>query len=283
MGEYSNIVLFATYWNEIEWIEASLAQIDKINPKEIIICDGCFDPKYPPYSTDGTREIIESFVASRNNAKLISPIRESRLNHLKMWFQRLPHEQSNIITMPKLKIASKHYLLMNVYRLNQASTFNYMIRESKHFKKNTWFMTYDCDQFYSDQMIDEFNQIGNDHQHNIYVGKEYTFFNQFNQYSQIYEKRDYNNMPHRVTDDIRFIPTRNPARVHNGSYAVCSTFDEKKKNVGIIYHYRIRSKEREEMTYQVGDRKPPEKERTETQEYKGEHPNIIKKFFNIEK
>lgn len=57
-----NIVLFATYWNEIEWIRASLAQIDAINPTELIICDGCFDPLWPNYSTDGTREIIENML-----------------------------------------------------------------------------------------------------------------------------------------------------------------------------------------------------------------------------
>ena len=39
-----NLVVFATYWNEIEWIRPSLAQIDRIDPMEIIICDGCFDP-----------------------------------------------------------------------------------------------------------------------------------------------------------------------------------------------------------------------------------------------
>ena len=48
----NNIILMATYWNEAEFVKASLEQIDKIDPIEVIICDGCFDPKQPLNSTD---------------------------------------------------------------------------------------------------------------------------------------------------------------------------------------------------------------------------------------
>ena len=68
----NNIVLFATYWNEIEWIKSSLDQILKIDPIEIIICDGNFDPTTPNYSTDGTREIIEKFVKDNSERARIN-------------------------------------------------------------------------------------------------------------------------------------------------------------------------------------------------------------------
>ncbi|MFC1797873.1 hypothetical protein ACFLY2_01640 [Patescibacteria group bacterium] len=71
----TNIIIFATYWNEIDWIESSLEQIEKINPIEVIICDGCFDDTKENKSTDGTREIIEKWVSERDNARMISAIR----------------------------------------------------------------------------------------------------------------------------------------------------------------------------------------------------------------
>lgn len=57
-----NITLLVTYWNEKEWVDVSLKQIKKINPKKIIICDGCFDSRKLNKSTDGTREIVQDFI-----------------------------------------------------------------------------------------------------------------------------------------------------------------------------------------------------------------------------
>lgn len=273
----NNIIVFATYWNEIEWIEASLAQIDKIDPVEAIICDGCFDPKYPNHSDDGTRQVIEKYVAGRKNVKLISPLRLSRLQHYILWFSLLPHERSNIITFAKLRTAITFHRI-NLYRLNQAATFNNMIQVSDCFKPGLWFMTCDCDQFYSDAMLESFKCVNEGQPFSMLTAKEYTFFEDFFHYTENYETRDYNNLPHRIYSDTRFIPTRHPTRVVNGRYKIYTDF-EKKKDVGIYYHYRLRSPERMKAGYSLGDRKPPEPHRMETIPYKGEHPSIINKFF----
>lgn len=273
----NNIILFATYWNEIEWIKASLAQIDKINPVEAIICDGCFDPKRPNHSTDGTRKIIEAYVAEKDNAKMVSALRLSRLQHYLFWFRPLPHEKSGFFTTAKLRIARRFHR-WDLYRLNQMATFNYMIHLSQRFKPGLWFMTYDCDQFYSDATLATFKCVNRESPFNVLTGKEYTFFGDFGHYTDDHEKRDYNNMPHRIFSDTRFIPTRHPARVVNGRYRIYTEF-EKKKYVGIVYHYHVKSSDRLNAGYSLGNRKPPDPSRTKTQAYHGEHPAIIKEFF----
>lgn len=274
----NNVILLATYWNEIEWIEASLAQIDKIDPREVIICDGCFDPQYPNQSTDGTREIIKTYAAARDNTRMISALRLSRLQHYFSWFKPLPHESSRFFTLAKLRTA-KGFHRWNLYRLNQMATFNHMIRLSRHFRPNLWFMTNDCDQFYSDAMLEAFGGLlDEDTPYNMLTGKEYTFFEDFDHYTAGYEKRDYNNMPHRIFRDTRFIPTRHPARVVNRRYRIYTEF-EAKRYVGITYHYHIKSPERLKAGYSLGDREPPETSRTETKPYHGKHPIIIQEFF----
>jgi plasmid maintenance system killer protein len=268
--------LFATYWNEIEWIQASLAQIDKIDPDEIIICDGCFDPRVPNRSTDGTREIIQKYIASKSNARMISALRLSKISHAFQWLKRLPHEQGHL-TLQKLR-GLKSIWVNDNYRLNQAATFNFMISISDHFKPGSWMMTYDCDQFYSDDMLKEFTQLSK-HSANILIGKELTFFESFNQFTDDYERRDYNNMPHRIFKDTRFIPTRHISRVYNGKYTNCSDFETEKRYTGNMYHYHVKSPDRIKAGYDLGDRKPPESQRTVTKLFEGEHPSIIREFF----
>ena len=271
------MILFATYWNEIDWINCSLAQIAKVDPKEIIICDGCFDPSVENRSTDGTREIIEKFVSERENASLISAVRLNKFQHMFNWLQRLPHEKSRL-SIPKLR-GLKSQLVNNVYRLNQAATFNQMIKMSQYFKSGDWMMTYDCDQFYSDEMLEHFSKLDDSLTMNILVGKELTFFGSFDSFTDQYEKRDYNNMPHRIFSDTRFIPTRHISRVHKGKYVNCSDFESRKMYCGNMFHYHVKSPSRIAAGYQLGDRKPPEKERTITSQFEGKHPSLIKKFF----
>ncbi|HET6278764.1 MAG TPA: hypothetical protein VFG08_08275 [Candidatus Polarisedimenticolia bacterium] len=273
----NNLILFATYWNEIEWIHASLAQIDRIDPMEIIICDGCFDPKRPNGSTDGTRDIVARFVARRSHARMIPAVRLSRAGHYREWFRPLPHETSGPITLAKLR-AARTFHRMHLYRLNQMATFNLMIRLSERFRPGAWFMTSDADQFYGDETLRAFCQVNEEGPFSVLTSKEYTFFERFDRFTDSYESRDYNNMPHRVFDDTRFIPTRHPARVVGGRYRIYSEF-ETKRYAGPSYHYHLRSQERMTSGYALGDRRPPAESRIRTRPFSGEHPAIIREHF----
>lgn len=274
----NNIILFATYWNEIDWIKPSLEQIDKIKPVEIIICDGCFDPTVPNYSTDGTREIIEKFVAKRNNARLISPIRVNRLQGLFWLF--IAHN----------KLPKKHYFYLSrfvfsllasrksMYKVNQALTFNKMISLSKYWEPGKWFMNYDCDQFYSDEMIERIKKYCNkENDLGLLIGDELTFFENFERYTTEYEKRKFNNMPHRIYKNTWIIPTRGIVRefvLFYKYYIKCV----KSKHIGHYFHYKFKkSKSRFEDGYKLGNRKKPDISKYKFENLKIKHPEIVQK------
>lgn len=274
----SPIIVFATYWNEIKFIHASLEQLDAINPVEAIICDGCFDPSRPNRSDDGTREVIEAFVAQRPHMRMIQALRLSPIQHLFHWFRRLPHETTTCFSWAKLRMLPT-VVRCDLYRLNQMATFNHMLTISNVITPGRWFMTYDSDQFYEDSMIDLFRRIETQRRANIITANELTFFGDFYNYTPDYEKRDYNNMPHRIFSDTRFIPTRHPARIHTGRFLNCSDFEPDKMSGGFVYHYHLRGTQRELAGYDLGDRRPPDPTRTRTRRYEGRHPSIIQRRF----
>jgi hypothetical protein len=279
----NNLIVFATYWNEIDWVETSLSQIALMDPIEVIICDGCFDEKYPPYSTDGTREIILDFVNKYQKARIISPVRMNRIKHFINWLRPLPHENKIFTLFAKIELLKK-IINNNIYRLNQAATFNYMIEISKYFKVGNWVMTYDCDQFYSDIMIEKFRNI-NYLKDNIKIltGKEYTFFKDLYNYTDNYEQRDYNNFPHKITDTFRYIPTRLPVIAKNFRYYVYSSIlsPDNKCFLGTYYHYKFKNIDRINLAYKLGNRQPPKKNFI-IKEFLGAHPSIIKRRVEVE-
>ncbi len=270
----NNIIVFATYWNEINWIKPSLKQIEKINPIEMIICDGCFDPKIQNYSTDGTREIIKAWVRKRKNARMISAIRMPRI--LGCFRLCKNFNFPNLIRIP-LAISA---IRKSVYRINQALTFNYMISISKQWKVGRWFMTIDADQFYPERMINKFisqvnkknNKLG------LLTGKEYTFFNNFYEYTEDYESREYNNFPHRIYNNTFIKTTRDIIRENIFSFK--KYIDEVPyKKLGHYFHYKFRpnNKKRDKDVYALGDRKPPKNiDSFRFKKFRGKHPSVIK-------
>ena len=89
-------------------------------------------------------------------------------------------------------------------------------------------MTSDSDQFYGDPTLSAFRQVNEEVPFNMLTSKEYTFFERFDRFTDAYEKRDYNNMPQRIFNDTRFIPTRHPAMVVDGRYRIYTEFETKK-------------------------------------------------------
>ena len=232
-----NLTIFATYWNEKDWIDASLTQIAKLNPKKVVIVDGCFDTRYENRSTDGTREEIAAWVAAHPEAKMISALRLSRLQAL--WY--LFGAGINWWNWPLRILMATYYARTNPYRLNQAATFTKMLRESD-LEPGDWFMTYDADQFYSDATIENIkNVIASDTEVKLLTAKEQTFFNSFDEMTTQYEGRNYNNMPHRFTANTLIVPTRDivieqyPKPVVYGKNSHLP-----KKDVGHYNHYKFR-------------------------------------------
>ena len=276
-----NITLFATYWNEIEWIGPSLEQIKRINPKRVVICDGCFDSSQENRSLDGTREKIKKFVDEYDGEAIF--FEAKRINK---WFSFKAILKSMVIDGGSAKLGDvywtlRHYLKTNPYRINQAVTFSHML-SCANIQKGDWFMTYDADQFYSDTMIDGLSRL-DDHalEFDLMFAKELTFFNDFESYTKDYESRVWNNMPHRLVDGARLHPTRD-FKIKTSTFKVENYYDlVNKLNVGHYFHYKFKKDiHRIEAGYQLGDRKPPEENRTVANgRFNGEHPAVIRDVF----
>jgi hypothetical protein len=286
----NDIILMATYWNERQWIKPSLEQIRRIDPVEVIICDGCFDPDRQNRSTDGTREKIADFVSERDNATMISAQRPWRPRGVLSMFRGHAHSPlRNLFTIPRVNTAYKSARTAS-YRLNQALTFKHMISHSEKWEPGRWFMTYDADQFYSDETIDKFSLTAEETNFGILTAEERTFFTSFDRYTTDYERRTYNNMPHKIYPDSMIQPTRDlvlegPTRTDR---SLDSRWYEQRyihhvdtRMIGTYNHYKIESldPDRFEKGYELGDRERPEGEQYEMQDYSEDHPEIIREHF----
>jgi len=282
--------VFATYWNEIDWIRASLYQIDLIDPVEVVICDGCYDPRFPNCSTDGTREIIQDYVAQRPHTRLISAVRLSRLRGFLELLRG--HDRARwwqVFTPARLKTLLLWRRCVD-YRINQALTFQKMICLSREWKNGRWFMTYDCDQFYDDDMIEQFRRIDDITDAHLLTGTERTFFNSFDAYTDQYEARRFNNMPHRIVAGTSIAPTRSliiedfsrrSFRVKNAMRNELYIGKVPHRPVGHYSHYKFKFNDgRYDSGYRLGDRKKPDSARYEQRRFRGHHPSVIEKFFS---
>lgn len=282
-----NIIIFATFWNEIDWIKYSLKQIELLNPKEIIICDGCFDNSKKIHSTDGTYEYIKKW-AKKNNAKVISPIRTNKiLSFYKIFKAHNKIKWYYMFSTTRIKTIIKT-IISNQYRINQALTFQKMISLSKKWKENEWFMTYDSDQFYSDEIIEIISKKLNNVKKstNLIGSQEFTFFKNFQNYQDNFDKRIYNNMPHKIQKNTNIIPTRDLVlenfnifniRLEKDKY----NYTNKYQKISNFFHYKFKKdKKRLEEGYKLGDRGNLEIKNKENKNYKGKHPKLIEKYFN---
>ncbi len=275
----NNIVLLAAYWNEIEWIRPSLDQIARIDPVEVIISDGCFDPMVEALSTDGTREEIEKFVAERPNASLIAPVRAGRAGS--PWAVARSFDWRLRSLPADIYVALEHFRVV-AYRRNQALTFNRMRSMSKHWKPGAWFMSYDCDQFYPDAMLAAFRDVVNDlaTPFDVLVADEFTFFDSFTSYTTDHAAARDSNMPHRVYEDSIYRPTRIPCRRSFRGPVSYLASGAPLDLGGHYFHYKNRG-ERYRQSYTVGDRQAPDASSYAFQEYVGEHPPPIANHFGV--
>lgn len=275
----NNIILLATYWNEIEWIDRSLEQIRRIDPIEIIICDGNFDPRIPNYSTDGTREKIEQFVQEESHrARMISAIRRpSMLRGVSQFMACGCPNNSLAFSVSRMKSSLKTQLLINEYRVNQALTFAHMTKISNEWKLDRWVMSYDADQFYTDELISFFEITNEQSDYCLITADEYTFPFSFENYTTKYELRKWNNMPHKIRANMAVYPTRH--FVLENRFSGHENYQDLARSIhgGVYHHYKFRADlGRIEAGYSLGDRQAPDPRRyQDLQNYAGAFPASI--------
>lgn len=270
----NNLIVLAAFWNEREWVETSLKQIDSLSPKEVIISEGTFDSRYPVHSTDGTKEIIQKYAAKRPHVKIVKPVRASIPLALQGFWKGHRYNNNKLSRFrTMLKVFS-----MNRYRVNQALTFNKMIDSCETWQPGGWFMTYDCDQFYTDEAIRNILSIVNDESdYGQLVAQERTFLTNFSEFTPNYEKRNFNNMPHRIYPNTFIIPTRGLVLEQGMGFKYYHEIVEA-KSVGFYNHYKIKLGNRLEQTYMVGDRKKPDFLQYSLEPYSLPHPKLIEEF-----
>jgi hypothetical protein len=277
----NNIILFATYWNEIEWIKPSLEQILKIDPIEIIICDGNFDPRVENKSTDGTHEIIKEFVSKNSSrARMISATRANSFTRGAKFFSQ-SGRRDEVIKPSRLNYTFRSQFRFNPYRVNQALTFSRMMRMSSKWKEGNWVMTYDADQFYTDELINKFTICNEDTDLDLITADEWTFPESFSEYATGYELRKWNNMPHKIKKGMAIYPTRHIVQESLFNHRQYHEM-ENIYHAGIYHHYKFRNdKGRLAAGYNLGDREPPKTERYQgLRKREGDLPEIIKSFIN---
>lgn len=260
----ASLAIMATYWNEADWIKSSLEQIAALDPDFIVICEGNFDPKYDIHSYDGTRELIQEWVARRKNVEVIAPVRKTKIEYLRnLNFFKSDSKALPFLTRMRLV---KLILRSHLYRLNQAATFAKMARIiGSRTKPNlpNWLMACDADQFYSDDLISYIAKLDDLKIDGLQIcATEKTFFHNFRDYTTKYESRIWNNLPFQFESGMVVLPTRHFA--YRRGYRHVFTYEEKLAKTGLQYmHYKFRlAKSRDDLTYNLGDRKPPAQIRT---------------------
>ena len=286
----NNLIILATYWNEKQWIRTSLDQIKLLEPAEVIICDGNFDPKVPNYSTDGTSKSIREFQnAAPFRVEVINAIRLENTSLLGKFYALLTqtgcNKYNNLFNLGRLVMAMRASLRTNIYRINQALTFAHMARKSEYWRPGYWVMTLDADQFYSDEILKLIPEIINgSNPYELITANELTFPHDFYRYTDQYEKRIWNNMPHKISSNMAIYPTRHLFKeftMISRMYIDCV----KAYKAGFYFHYKFRDDlQRSAAGYQLGDREPPRAERysdlISLQDLKI-HPKAIKANFDI--
>jgi hypothetical protein len=275
----SELILLASYWNECDWIDLSLEQIERLDPAEVIVSDGCFDPRRPERSTDGTREKIEAFVRRRgDSARLVDAVRIGRAQASLAMLRGLGRGGLSL-RLPRLIRALGQGPWRSLYRINQALTFGRMIQLSVKWLPGNWVMTSDADQFYSDELLEQLPEALNSEAVGLLTARELTFRDSLEECTEHYETRTWNNMPHRIYRNTVVYPTRHfclEGRIHARRYPgnVAS------KDLGTYFHYKFRGGRRVQEGYGLGDREPPRPEQWEGfRRFRGEHPRVIRDHF----
>lgn len=278
----SRLIVFACFLNEQRMLPHSLEQLDRMPAQEVHIADGCFDRKYSEHSGDGSYEILREFAAERDHVFLHRVARKSKTQNILSWIRYLlfPPRLQKLAFAPTVAGLFR----TNNYRLNQAATFNRMLRLSSA-GNSDWVMTYDADEYFDDGAFAAFAEL---HRFaDVVPIRERTFVGDLKHEALRYPTTElrYWNIPHRVRPHMRFVPPRLIVWPVRGSwrkfrpYRLASAPTSGSPPVGTLFHYKCFDPVRSEDAYRLGDRKPPDAYRMDTTKVEVIHPVIPARAF----
>lgn len=253
------LILMAAVWNEADILPFWIRQIEAIQPDIVIISEGCFDLTQPAKSTDGSDRIIADWKeSSKLDIRIIQPTRKRRISLLLDYILCRNIIYKNLGTYFANIFAVFRRMHLNHYRHNQAMTFARMLRTGvSEVGTDAWFMTSDCDQFYSKYFVAHYrNWLDQDIDY--LSGSEHTFLLDTSRYSCDYEPRRFNNLPIRFKPGVAVLPTRHfTTRERLFLTEICSQPSAKFIDSGSYYHFKILSRQRARIAYSVGGRREP--------------------------
>lgn len=277
------LIVFACFLNEGSLLPYSLEQLDALPVHEIHVADGCFDLRYAEHSADGTHELLQAFARERDWVTLHRVVRFSKTRNIFSWLVF-------IFVRPRLKKFAYIGLLVRLfridnYRLNQAATFNKMLRSSSASTSSDWIMTYDADEFYNSDAVVAFANLGR------YSGvvpiAERTFVGKLSLEAQSYPTTALRfwNVPHQFREFMRFLPPRLISWPESSRSCGLRRFRLRNAPTsgsapaGVLFHYKDFNHLRFEAAYLLGDRKKPAAERLVTTDVEVVHPPIALRAF----
>lgn len=218
MSEDPRLVIFARFWNDADWLEAALEHIEAWRPDAVVFSEGCWDPKRPARSTDGTRERLERYASELPETHLIDNLRDDD------------------------------------YRVNQANTCNKAMQVAD-VKPNDYVMVVDCDFYYNQEMINLTQSSMKNEQYDYASIVQMNFWDSTELYYPRITKTS-PQIPQRVFPGARWVPTCHlivdGCAVAHMKGAKCSSV------MPLQFHYEgMREKQRLKDKYGVADRQSP--------------------------
>lgn len=237
------LVIMATFWNDMDWLQASLNYLERWCADKIYLCEGCFDKNYPARSTDGTREFIEKYQKTHKNVWIVDNARTAN------------------------------------YRQNQANTGKLVTRLSE-MKHGDWIMRVDCDFFIYQSDIDLYKQYIEENVFDYPRFEERNFWDSSKLYHSRWSNQNLN-LPWRFVEGAYWIPTFHLC-LKGKQYHESPHVRQKTLKISGYHYEGFRSKERLKDKYAVGDRQSPTvwnngiklKKRLD---YNGYHPEFVRK------
>jgi len=240
----SRLIISARYWNDIEWVRASLQHIEYWQADEVYLSEGNWDPAWNARSNDGTREILEKFASSRENVSVIDNVRKDKN-----------------------------------YRVNQADTSNLAMKLAGA-KPGDWMLIIDADHFYLKKDITYIKELirkeGNSFDYITHY--TYNFLYTLKEYNIYYDKVG-TKLPYRLLKGCMWKST-NHLCIGDKLYHNVPRLRGYFAKVTAMHYEGLHSSKRLKDRYAIGDRKTFEEYKDgirlkDLKYYEGSHPEFV--------
>lgn len=219
----NRLIVSARYWQNIDWVQASLKHIEAWGADEVYISEGSWDQQFKPRSTDGTREVIEDFAQGKENYHVFDNTRIS-----------------------------------DNYRYNQALTSNVVMASAKA-EVGDWMLIIDSDHMYAKEGISFIKKLMVDSYDffDYFTTETYCFLRGIDEYVVYFDDLG-TKLPYKIIDNRCSWIATNHLSINGRMYRDIKEAREFRVKVNGLHYEAQMSKQRFKEKYSIGDRKTPE-------------------------